>query len=65
MKGRKKDERSEEREEWVDGWREGDRREGILVCAENIENSDNVVLGKLTVKLRRYYVIYILSGKRM
>lgn len=65
LKGRKKDERSEERKGWVDRWRDGDRREEILVCAKNIENSDNAILGKLTLKLHRYYVIYILSEKRI
>lgn len=35
---KKKDESSEEREEWVDGWREGDKKEGIDLCKKkNIE----------------------------
>lgn len=48
----------------MDGGRETGGK-GFWFVQKNIENSDNVVLGKLTVKLHRYYVIYILSGKRM
>lgn len=66
LKGRKKEERSEGREEWVgDGGRETGREGFWFVQKKPIENSDNVLLGKLTVKLHRYYVIHILSRKRM